>query len=72
MIVSLLLESVRGLRLNQESLHHQREERETALIALQTGQTRLNLNGIEVEVQRSEEGVRIQSEGKEILHVLKK
>ena len=70
-IVSLVL-SVCDHR--QKVLHEQMQEAEAlnlAIMAVQTGQDSLAMNGVTVTVDSSKEGITVRTEGRVILHVTK-
>lgn len=50
---------------------NQQERLNVALMCLQTQQTHLSLNGVTVEVDRTDQGIRISSQGEELLYVAK-
>lgn len=68
-IVTLILGELgrdnQSLKIN----YHQEEVLNLAQMGLQTHQNRLSDNGVTMEIEESENGVRIYDDGKEVLYV---
>ncbi|HFI0326754.1 TPA: competence type IV pilus minor pilin ComGE [Streptococcus suis] len=71
-ICSLILSAVDAGRRRQAWELEQQEVLNLAQMAVQTGQDKLALNGVAVQVQRTSDRVAVFHEGKEVLSVVKK
>lgn len=70
-VVTLFLGQINQARREERRILREEEVLRVAQMALQTGENQLSLNGVTVEVHRSEGAVQVLSEGKEVLHVVK-
>lgn len=71
-ICSLILSAVDVGRRRQVWELEQQEVLNLAQMAVQTGQDKLALNGVTVQVQRTVDRIAVFHEGKEVLSVVKK
>ena len=71
-ICSLILSAVDAGRRRQAWELEQQEVLNLAQMAVQTGQDKLALNGVTVQVQRTDDKIIVYNEGKEVLSVVKK
>lgn len=71
-ICSLILSAVDVGRRRQAWELEQQEVLNLAQMAVQTGQDKLALNGVTVQVQRTTDKIIVFHEGKEVLSVVKK
>ncbi|WP_105096848.1 competence type IV pilus minor pilin ComGE [Streptococcus suis] len=71
-ICSLILTAVDTGRRRQAWELEQQEVLNLAQMAVQTGQDKLALNGVTVQVQRTDDKIIVYNEGKEVLSVVKK
>ncbi|MDO5079008.1 MAG: competence type IV pilus minor pilin ComGE [Streptococcus minor] len=71
MITSLLLTAIHQGRNRQIEDYEQQEVLNLAKMAVQTGQSQLSLNGVEVHVVENEQEIKVYHKNKEILHVEK-
>ena len=71
-IASLLLHQISYSRRETLAILQNEEVLRVAQMALQTGQDQLQLNGIQVQVQRNKEQIRVFYQGEELIHVEKR
>lgn len=71
LICSLLLAAINQGRQLQDEDYYQQEVLNVAKMAVQTGQSQLSLNGVEVSLVRKEESISLYHGDREILHVEK-
>ena len=68
-IASLLLHQISYSRRETLAILQKEEVLRVAQMALQTGQDQLQLNGIQVQVQRNKDQIRVFYQGEELIHV---
>ena len=71
-IASLLLHQISYSRRETLAILQNEEVLRVAQMALQTGQDQLQLNGIQVQVQRNKDQIRVFYQGEELIHVEKR
>lgn len=71
-IASLLLHQISYSRRETLAILQKEEVLRVAQMALQTGQDQLQLNGIQVQVQRNKDQIRVFYQGEELIHVEKR
>ena len=71
-IASLLLHQISSSRRETLAILQKEEVLRVAQMALQTGQDQLQLNGIQVQVQRNKDQIRVFYQGEELIHVEKR
>ena len=71
-IASLLLHQISYSRRETLAILQNKEVLRVAQMALQTGQDQLQLNGIQVQVQRNKDQIRVFYQGEELIHVEKR
>ena len=71
-IASLLLHQISYSRRETLAILQKEEVLRVAQVALQTGQDQLQLNGIQVQVQRNKDQIRVFYQGEELIHVEKR
>ena len=71
-IASLLLHQISYSRRETLAILQKEEILRVAQMALQTGQDQLQLNGIQVQVQRNKDQIRVFYQGEELIHVEKR
>ena len=71
-IASLLLHQISNSRRETLAILQNEEVLRVAQMALQTGQDQLQLNGIQVQVQRNKDQIRVFYQGEELIHVEKR
>lgn len=71
-IASLLLHQISNSRRETLAILQKEEVLRVAQMALQTGQDQLQLNGIQVQVQRNKDQIRVFYQGEELIHVEKR
>mgnify|MGYP000985523358 FL=1 len=71
-IASLLLHQISYSRRETLAILQKEEVLRVAQMALQTGQDQLQLNGIQVHVQRNKDQIRVFYQGEELIHVEKR
>lgn len=71
-IASLLLHQISYSRRETLAILQKEEVLRVAQMALQTGQDQLQLNGIQVQVQRNMDQIRVFYQGEELIHVEKR
>ena len=71
MITSVVLGEIDKSRQSMQDNLRQQEVLNVAIMAVQTGQNRLKLNGIDVEIVKKDGEVSIYEEKMEILHIKK-
>ena len=71
MVTSLLLSAIHQSRQQQTKDYQQQEVLNVAKMAMQTGQSDLSLNGVEVRLVGNHQEMKVYHENKEILHVKK-
>ena len=71
-IASLLLHQISYSRRETLAILQKEEVLRVAQMALQTGQDQLQLNGIQVPVQRNKDQIRVFYQGEELIHVEKR
>ena len=71
-IASLLLHQISYSRRETLAILQHEEVLRVAQMALQTGQDQLQLNGIQVQVQRNKDQIRVFYQGEELIHVEKR
>lgn len=71
-IASLLLHQISYSRRETLAILQKEEVLLVAQMALQTGQDQLQLNGIQVQVQRNKDQIRVFYQGEELIHVEKR
>ena len=71
-IASLLLHQISYSRRETLAILQKEEILRVAQVALQTGQDQLQLNGIQVQVQRNKDQIRVFYQGEELIHVEKR
>ncbi len=69
MIATMILSAVDTARQQQTQLLQEQEVLNVAKMAVQTDQDTLSVNGVTVQVERSQQHIRVWSAGKEVLHV---
>ena len=67
-IASLLLHQISYSRRETLAILQKEEVLRVAQMALQTGQDQLQLNGIQVQVQRNKDQIRVFYQGEELIH----
>lgn len=70
-IASLLLHQISYSRRETLAILQKEEVLRVAQMALQTGQDQLQLNGIQVQVKRNKDQIRVFYQGEELIHVEK-
>lgn len=70
-ICSLLLTGLRQARQQQNQLLKDQEILQVAKMAVQTKQSSLTMNGIEVNVEKTAKSLRVYHQDQEVLHVEK-
>lgn len=71
-IASLLLHQISYSRRETLAILQKEEVLRVSQMALQTGQDQLQLNGIQVQVQRNKDQIRVFYQGEELIHVEKR
>ena len=71
-IASLLLHQISNSRRETLAILQKEEVLRVAQMALQTGQDQLQLNGIQVQVQRNKDQIRVFYQGEELIYVEKR
>jgi hypothetical protein len=71
-IASLLLHQISYSRRETLAILQKEEVLRVAQMALQTEQDQLQLNGIQVQVQRNKDQIRVFYQGEELIHVEKR
>ena len=71
-IASLLLHQISYSRRETLAILQNEEVLRVAQMALQTEQDQLQLNGIQVQVQRNKDQIRVFYQGEELIHVEKR
>lgn len=71
-IASLLLHQISYSRRETLAILQTEEVLRVAQMALQTGKDQLQLNGIQVQVQRNKDQIRVFYQGEELIHVEKR
>lgn len=71
-IASLLLHQISYSRRETLAILQKEEVLRVAQMAFQTGQDQLQLNGIQVQVQRNKDQIRVFYQGEELIHVEKR
>ena len=71
-IASLLLHQISYSRRETLAILQNEEVLRVAQMAFQTGQDQLQLNGIQVQVQRNKDQIRVFYQGEELIHVEKR
>lgn len=71
-IASLLLHQISYSRRETLAILQNEEVLRVAQMALQTGQDQLQLNGIQVQVQRNKDQIRVFYQEEELIHVEKR
>ena len=71
-IASLLLHQISYSRRETLAILQKEEVLRVAQMALQTGKDQLQLNGIQVQVQRNKDQIRVFYQGEELIHVEKR
>lgn len=71
-IASLLLHQISSSRRETLAILQKEEVLRVSQMALQTGQDQLQLNGIQVQVQRNKDQIRVFYQGEELIHVEKR
>lgn len=71
-IASLLLHQISYSRRETLAILQNEEVLRVAQMALQTGQDQLQLNGIQVQVKRNKDQIRVFYQGEELIHVEKR
>ena len=71
-IDSLLLHQISYSRRETLAILQNEEVLRVAQMALQTGQDQLQLNGIQVQVKRNKDQIRVFYQGEELIHVEKR
>lgn len=71
-IASLLLHQISYSRRETLAILQNEEVLRVAQMALQTGKDQLQLNGIQVQVQRNKDQIRVFYQGEELIHVEKR
>ena len=71
-IASLLLHQISYSRRETLAILQKEEVLRVAQMSLQTGQDQLQLNGIQVQVQRNKDQIRVFYQGEELIHVEKR
>ena len=71
-IASLLLHQISYSRRETLAILQKEEVLRVAQMALQTGQDQLQLNGIQVQVKRNKDQIRVFYQGEELIHVEKR
>lgn len=70
-VVTLFIGQIGQARREERRILREEEVLRVAQMALQTGQDQLTLNGVTVQVSRSEGAVQVVADGKELVHVVK-
>ncbi|KXT74463.1 Late competence protein ComGE [Streptococcus sp. DD10] len=70
-VVTLFLGQINQARREERRILREEEVLRVAQMALQTRQSSLSLNGVTVEVQRTERAVQVFENGRELVHVVK-
>lgn len=70
-VVTLFIGQIGQARREERRILQEEEVLRVAQMALQTGQDQLTLNGVSVQVSRSEGAVQVVADGKELVHVVK-
>lgn len=71
-IASLLLHQISYSRRETLAILQKEEILRVAQMAIQTGQDQLQLNGIQVQVKRNKDQIRVFYQGEELIHVEKR
>lgn len=71
-IASLLLHQISYSRRETLAILQKEEVLRVAQMAIQTGQDQLQLNGIQVQVKRNKDQIRVFYQGEELIHVEKR
>lgn len=70
-VVTLFIGQISQARREERRILREEEVLRVAQMALQTEQDQLTLNGVSVQVSRSEGAVQVVADGKELVHVVK-